>query len=113
MVVHDGVVGTDSVSVGTEWTRNGVLVGTRVRVAIDPPLESQPASVDDPSLSPAARAQWRELMTRAHAIHVEAASLVVELEGKVDDPASVMPVVDLAVALRRALAGIRGAGPFR
>ena len=113
MHVHDGVVGTDRVSVGTEWTRSGVLVGTRIRVIIDPPLDAPPTSPDDPALSPAARAMWRDLLGRKYAVKIEPNAVLVDLEGKLADPNEALPTVELAVSLRRALAGIQGAGPFR
>lgn len=113
MHVHDGVVGTDRVSVGTEWTRSGVLVGTRIRVIIDPPLDAPPTSPDDPALSPAARAVWRDLLGRKYAVKIEPNAVLVDLEGKLADPNEALPTVELAVSLRRALAGIQGAGPFR
>jgi hypothetical protein len=42
-----------------------------------------------------------------------ATSVLLELEGKLADPNDAMPTIELAVSLRPALAGIRGAGPFR
>lgn len=71
-----------------------------------------PSSPDDPTVSAVARATWRDLVSRIHAVHVERDAVLVELEGRVADPGEVMPV-ELAISLRRALAGIRGAGPFR
>jgi hypothetical protein len=113
MHVHDGLVGTDRVSVGTVWTRSGALVGTRLRVAVDPPLDAPPASREDPALSPAAREAWRELAARAHAVTVDRDAVLVGLDGKLADPADVIPILELAVTLRRAIGGIKGAGPFR
>jgi hypothetical protein len=113
MQIHDGAVGADRVSVGTEWTRSGALVGTRIRVIVDPPLEVPPTVRDDPSVSARARELWRDLESRTHAVRVSADAVFVEIEGKLADPADVMPAIELAVSLRRALAGIKGAGPFR
>lgn len=113
MHVHDAVVGTDRVDVGTEWTRNGALVGTRIRVLVDPPLDAPPASREDALVSPAARDAWRELAGRAHAVRVDRDAVLVDLDGKLTDPSDLMPTIELAVTLRRALAGIKGAGPFR
>jgi hypothetical protein len=113
MQVRDGLVGSERVTIGTEWTKNGALVGTRIEVAIDPRLETPPASPDDPAISPAARDVWRHLAGRVAAVRVESDAVFLELEGKLADPGEAMPTVELAVALRRALAGIKGAGPFR
>ncbi|HSO37256.1 MAG TPA: hypothetical protein VLT33_32240 [Labilithrix sp.] len=113
MQVHDAVVGIDRVSVGTEWTRNGLLVGTRLQVVVDPALAAVPVSLEDPSLSPAARNAWRDLVARSHAVKIEANAVLVDLDGKLADPAEALPIIELAVALRRALAGIAGGGPFR
>ncbi len=113
MWIHDGRAGTDAVELGCTWERRGLLLGTTVRVAIDPPLGAVPPSPDDPSVSPAARDAWRALAARARAVHVRAEGIVVELEARPAEPESAMPVVDLAVSLRRALAGAVAAGPFR
>ena len=113
MRVNDATVGIDRVTVGTDWTRNGQLVGTRVRVAIDPALTAVPASPDDPAISPAARDAWRGLLAGARGVRVEPAAVAVDLEGKLADPGAALPIIELAVALRRALSGLTGAGPFR
>jgi hypothetical protein len=113
MHVHDGTLGTDRVTVGTEWTRSGALVGTRIHVLVDPPLDAPPTSRDDVVVSPAARGVWADLAARAHAVRIERDAVLVDLEGKLADPNDAMPALELAVSLRRALAGLRGAGPFR
>ncbi len=82
-------------------------------VAIDPPLETVPAAIEDPSLSPAARDAWRELANRSKSIAITKDAVTIELEGRLADPQTAMPIVDLAVALRRALTGTVAAGPFR
>jgi hypothetical protein len=113
MWIHDGSIGTDRVTLGTVWAKSGVLLGTALHVAIDPPLERAPSSPDDPAISPAARGLWRELASRAASLAVTSSGLDVELAGKLADPAVAMPIVEIAVSLRRALAGVQGAGPFR
>jgi len=113
MQVHDAVIGMDRVTLGTEWTRSGVVVGTRLRVAIDPPLAAPPATCEDPALAPAARAAWRELLASTRSLRIEPSALVVEIGGTLADPAAALPIVELAVALRRSLSGLTGARPFR
>lgn len=113
MHVYDAVIGIDCVTVATDWTRSGQLVGTRLQVAIDPPLTAVPATPDDPSISPAARNAWRALLEAGCGLRLELGALRVELDGKLADPATALPILELAVALRRALSGIAGAGPFR
>lgn len=113
MWIHDARVGTDAVAIGCTWGRRGVLLGTTVKVTVDPPLANVPPAADDPSVSPAARDAWKALAARARTVHVEADAIAVEVEAKPADPESVMPVVDLAVSLRRALSGAVAAGPFR
>ena len=54
-----------------------------------------------------------EILRPIEAARASADAVLVELEGKLADPGEAMPTVELAVSLRRALAGIRGAGPFR
>ena len=113
MVIHDGVVDGDRVTVGTEWTRDGLVVGTCVRVPVDPPLQAPPTSPDDVALSPAARETWRALVASPHVVHVERDAIRVEMEGLLADPSLAMPIVELAVCLRRALTGLAIGGPFR
>jgi hypothetical protein len=113
MWIHDGQVGFDRVEVGSVWGRRGELSGSKVAVTIDPPLARVPYSPDDPELSPAARAAYRALEVATRAMHLEPGRVVAELDGKLVDPAVAMPVVELAVALRRALSGMAGTGPFR
>lgn len=113
MWIHDAQVGTSAVQIGSVWARGGLHLGSTVIVAIDPPLDTPPSGPLDPALSPAARDTWHELATRAKSIQVEPRSLSLELEGKLSDPQTAMPTVELAVSLRRALGGLVAAGPFR
>lgn len=113
MWIHDAQVGTSTVQIGSVWARGGLLLGSAVVVAIDPPLDAPPSGVEDPALSPAARDAWRELATRVKGVQVDASSIHLELDGKLSDPQTAMPVVELAVSLRRALGGLAAAGPFR
>ncbi len=113
MWIRDGRAGTYTIEVGCTWGRRGVLLGTTVRVIVDPPLATVPPSPDDPSVSPAARDAWKALAARARGVHVEADAISVELEAKPAEPESAMPIVELAVSLRRALTGVVAAGPFR
>ncbi len=111
--IHDARLGTDAFGVGSVWGPNGALLGTTLRVAVDPPLPSAPVSSEDPSVSPAARATWNELASAVASVRVEASAITCELPGKLPDPQSAMPQLELAVALRRALSGVIAAGPFR
>ncbi|MBX3206352.1 MAG: hypothetical protein KF764_14865 [Labilithrix sp.] len=113
MWIHDAVVGASAVQIGSVWARGGLLLGSAVIVAIDPPLDAAPAGLEDPALSPAARAAWRELAARAKNVEIRASAINVELEGKLSDPETALPVAELAVSLRRALGGLAAAGPFR
>jgi hypothetical protein len=46
-------------------------------------------------------------------LRVEGGAIAIELEGKIADPRDVEPLLELAMALRRALAGVLAQGPFR
>lgn len=117
MWIHKAQVGTSTVDIGTVWARGGLLLGSTVIVAMDPPLDPVPAGTDDPALSPAARDLWRELTTegkgKVKSVQVEAAAITLELEGQLADPHTAMPLVEHAVSLHRALVGNVAAGPFR
>lgn len=113
MWIHDAQVGTSTVQIGSVWARGGLLLGSTVVVAIDPPLDAPPSGVEAPSLSPAARDAWRELSARAKGVQIDASAITLELDGKLSDPQAAMPAVELAVSLRRALGGLVAAGPFR
>lgn len=113
MWIHDGQIGQDRVAIGTLWaTSSTERIATQITVTIDPPLASVPSSADDPSISPSAREVWQALSAKAQA-KVRADLVVVRVEGKADDPRGLMPLVDLAVSLRRRLAGAVAQGPFR
>jgi hypothetical protein len=113
MWIHDARVGMDTVSLGCTWDREGLLLGTTVRVALDPALESTPSSMDAPTISPAARDAWKLLAGRTKKVTVLPDLILCELEGKLADPAAAMPVIESGVALRRSLTGTKAAGPFR
>lgn len=112
MWIHDARVGMDTISLGCTWDREGLLLGTTVRVALDPALETTP-TIDDPSISAAARDAWKLVASRTKKVSVLPDLILCELEGKLADPATSMPVIEAAVALRRALSGTMAAGPFR
>jgi hypothetical protein len=111
--IHDARLGTDAIALGSVWAEDGVLLGTTLRVGIDPPLPSAPTSSEDPAVSPVARATWKELASAVASVRVDAPEIVCELPGKLADPQTAVPTLELAAALRRALAGVTGAGPFR
>lgn len=115
MWIHGARAGTATFDVGCEWPRAGVFGGATVRVTIDPPLEVVPKSKDEPSISPVARNAWQALLDRDHTPVIEPTTLTVHLAGgePLADPHHVQPIIDLAVGLSRALAGIPGGGPFR
>lgn len=113
MWIHDGQIGQDRVAVGTLWASSSPeRLATQITVAIDPPLASVPASADDPSISPSAREAWQALAEGAQ-VSVHADRVVARWEGKSLDPRDRMPLVELAVSLRRRLAGAVAQGPFR
>lgn len=108
-----GRLGTAAVEVFATWSPGGIVRGFSVVVPIDPVLAAAPASPDDPALSPSARAAWKTLLERTPLVEVRHDVVSALVEKKVDDPAEHMPLIEAAVALRRALAGIVAAGPFR
>ena len=113
MWIHDGQIGQDRVEIGTLWASSSTdRLATQITVAIDPPLAGVPASADDPSISPSARESWQALAESAQ-VGVHADRVVVRVEGKSADPRDRMPLVELAVSLRRRLAGAAAQGPFR
>lgn len=113
MSIRGGRIGTDAVELGAEFSAKGVLLGTGARVAIDPPLGTLPASVEDPALSPAARDAWRSLVEHVPDMRLAPDAIELRFEGKTADPATLLPTLEIAVKLRRALVGAAGAGPFR
>jgi hypothetical protein len=113
MWIKGGHLGPTAVEIGSSWERSGLHVGSEIGVEIDPPLEGEPPSLDDPSISPAARDAWRELTACAKSVDVGRQRIAVRLEDRLADPQTAMPVLELAVSLRRALAGTANQGPFR
>jgi hypothetical protein len=112
MWIHDARIGMDTVSLGCTWDRAGLLLGTTLRVTLDPPLETPP-TLDDPSISPAARDAWKLAASCTKKVSVLPDMILCEVEGKLADPAAATPIIEAAVALRRALSGTMAAGPFR
>lgn len=105
------VIGIDRVTVGTDWTRSGQLLGTRLRVAIDPPLAAVPVTPDDPALSPAARNARRALLEAARGVRLEPDALRVEIDGKLADPAAALSNLELARGAPPRAVGHRGRRP--
>ena len=50
---------------------------------------------------------------RPEGLAVTRDAVVVNRDGRIDDPRMLMPLVELAVRLRRGLAGVAAQGPFR
>src|SRR5262249_11495039 len=107
MWIHDAQVGTDACEIGSMWARGGLHLGSTVRVAIDPPLDADklPSTIEDPGLSPIARDAWKELLTRSKGVVLASNGITVEMQGRLADPQIAMPILELAVTLRRALGG--------
>jgi hypothetical protein len=80
-------------------------------VTLEPPLETDLA-VDDPSLSPAARAELAAL-AKAGATHHTRGALVVLVAGALPDPEAITPTLELLCRAARALRGQVAGGPFR
>jgi hypothetical protein len=113
MWIRDAVIGTTSVELGAVWERTGIHLGSAIRIKIDPPLETAFTILDDPRLSPAARDAWRELQSKSKNTSITEKEILIELEGKLTDPQTAMPLIDLALVLRKSLTGSIAAGPFR
>lgn len=113
MSIRDGRIGTDAVELGTVFSDEGIVLGTRAAVTIDPPLDEVPRSFDDPSISAAARESFRELSSRVRRVRLERDVIELEIEGRSPDPNVHVPALELAARLRRTLGGTGSAGPFR
>jgi hypothetical protein len=113
MTIRGGRLGTDAVTIRSVWSEKGILDGTEILVAIDPPLAKVPDSFLDPSLSPAAREAWNELAKRVAAATIREDAIALRIDGKTPDPMALLPTLELAVKLRRALTGAVATGPFR
>lgn len=112
MWIHEGRRGPDRVTMGARWGDDGALLGLSVEVANEPPLGFHPLASDDVRLSPDAKLAWAALGELAE-VRVDPTNVVAFVPGAADDPRARFDVLDLAVRLRRALAGRGVAGPFR
>jgi hypothetical protein len=106
-----GTWGPDPVEVGTVWSADGELRGTRVAVVFDPPLDA-PIDLESPLLSPIARDELRALLGETTARFAPDV-LEVLLPGMTPDPTSAEPWLERLTRLARALRGQVQAGPFR
>jgi hypothetical protein len=110
--VHDATHEGFRFELGTVWEpRATIPTGTIVRVPIEPPLETA-LSIEDPSLSAAAREQLRALAGSPD-FHMSESELVVFTHDTVADPITMLPEVAALTSVLRAVRGTVATGPFR
>jgi hypothetical protein len=110
--VQDCHLGVDRFSVATHWARADEPLATVVTFPFEPALEHEP-SEGDPSLSSEARDLLKALAGAATNLETTRESLTWRTEGATQDPSTLLPTIEIAAALVRALRGRSTAGPFR
>jgi hypothetical protein len=109
---RDCAIGGERLSVETYWAGPDEALATSVTFPLDPPLDTEPDE-DDPSLSAAARELLVALKAQASNLQVTRQEVSWREPEAAKDPAGLLPCIELAVRLIRALRGGAPAGPYR
>jgi hypothetical protein len=104
-------LGSELAEIATLWSRRGDIEGTRLRVPLSPPLDAPLGSSS--SSTPRARAIAEEITLKARDTRFGPEALEALVYGPVEDPASVMPLVEALAELARALRRGADRGPYR
>jgi hypothetical protein len=112
MAIRGATFGAQPVEVETLWMHGADVAGTAVRVPLSPPLE-RALDPDAPDLSREARDLVAAITAEARDVHLGPTALEALVQGPLEDPASVEPLLEKLVRLARAMRGVGSAGPFR
>lgn len=104
--------GPEPIEIETLWSEPGRVEGTAVRVTLSPPLDG-PLAVDSPSVSAETRQLASLVASSARSVRLGPTALEALLDGPLEDPAKVEPVLVNLAALARSVRGIPAGGPFR
>jgi hypothetical protein len=104
-------LGSEAGEVATLWSRRGEIEGTRLRVPLSPPLD---APFDATSATSQRAREIAAVITRgARDTRFGPEALEALVDGPLEDPAAVMPLVEGLGELARALRAGADAGPYR
>jgi hypothetical protein len=105
--IREAMLGQDRMEIATEWTDEGALRGTCVRVLLG-------TRIDPQALAPAAQAQVAALEKESGGRCVLTEDrLTLTLDRLVPDPQEIQPQLDDLARLAQSVRGRGGAGPFR
>jgi hypothetical protein len=103
--------GPDAVEIETLWSGPGIE-GTAVRVRLSPALDGE-LDLDAPATSAESRQLARAITERARSVRLGPDALEALLDGRLDDPSTVEPLLVNLAELARSVRGMPQAGPFR
>jgi hypothetical protein len=112
MRICDVRLGTEVGEIATLWQGTHEVEGTAVRVPMSPPLDA-PLDLDSPALSQEARDLARVITAEARSVRLGPDALEALVAGPLDDPASVLPLLEKLAMLARAVRGALATGPYR
>ena len=112
MGIREARLGTESIEIVTEWSRRGEIEGTVVRVLLSPPLDHA-LDLTSPELSREARDLAAAIATDVRKVRFGPDALEALVEGPLEDPTSVEPLLEKLARLARSARGAPAAGPFR
>lgn len=105
--ILDGTVGLERVEIATQWTDEGQLDATELRVPLG-------ARVDPAAISPAARSIADALEApQGRRLTITDDALLLRIPALFPDPTELDPVLETLVRLAHAVRGRGAAGPFR
>jgi hypothetical protein len=112
MTLRDATIGVDRFSVESHWRDATHLEFTEVKFQFEPPLDHDIVA-DDPSLSAAARELRAALSKAQPTLALSRIGLSWRENGPIEDPTRLVPSLEIAARLVRALRGRPQSGPFR
>ncbi|HEX8795281.1 MAG TPA: hypothetical protein VF765_30240 [Polyangiaceae bacterium] len=104
--------GPEAVEVETLWKGPDSVEGTAVRVRLSPPLEAE-MDLESPSTSAEARQLAKTIAQSSRSVRLGPSALEALVDGPLEDPATVEPVLQNLSALARSIRGVPQPGPFR
>lgn len=104
--------GPEAVDIETLWSGPHRIEGTAVRLRLSPPIEGE-LDLDSPGTSAESRQLVKAITERARNVRLGPDALEALLDGPLDDPSTVEPLLVTLADLARSIRGVPQTGPFR
>jgi hypothetical protein len=112
MSISSTSFGPEAIEIETLWSGPGRAEGTVARLRLSPPLEGE-LDPDSPATSPESRQLAKIITEGVRSVRFGPSALEALVDGPLDDPATLEPVLQNLAALARSIRGVPPAGPFR